>query len=67
MTTNQDIVLLLENAIETVEKNPSTTEAIVLLKMGDEYHRFTSGLDNTIQFLGTLELLKLDMLRRMEG
>lgn len=68
MTTeprNQEIINTLEEVLRMVKDSPDASEVFVLVKIGDDYHRFSSGITDLIQLVATLELAKFDALNRM--
>lgn len=62
---NQETINILEEALRMVKDNPDASEVFVLAKIGDEYHRFSSGIADLMQLVATLELAKFDVLNRM--
>jgi hypothetical protein len=64
---NKDVIEMLEAAIQRVrESGDDATEAVVMMKIGDSWRRMTTGVDDLVQLVGAIELLKHDTLRRME-
>lgn len=62
---NQDVINALEDALRQAKDSTEPMEVYVLVRIGDEYHRFSSGITNTLQLVATLELVKFDALNRM--
>jgi hypothetical protein len=62
---NQDAIQLLEGVMNQVKENPDATEVFLLVKIGPDYHRFSSGITDLMQLVSTLELAKFDALQRM--
>lgn len=62
---NRDAIQLLEGVLNQVKENPDATEVLVLVKIGGDYHRMSSGLTDMMQLVATLELVKYDTLQRM--
>lgn len=62
---NQETINTLEEALRMVRDNPDASEVFVLAKIGDDYHRFSSGITDLMQLVATLELAKFDALNRM--
>ena len=62
---NHDAIQLLEGVLTKVKENTDATEVLVLVKIGGDYHRFSSGLTDMMQLVATLELVKHDTLQRM--
>ena len=48
-----------------VAANPSACEVLVFVKLGGEYQRISTGIDDLVQLLGVLELAKYDTLQRI--
>ncbi len=64
---NKDVLELLEAAIQRVrESGDDATEAVVMMKIGDSWRRMTTGVDDLVQLVGAIELLKYDSLQRMQ-
>ncbi len=62
---NQETINTLEEALRMVRDNPDASEVFVLAKIGDDYHRLSSGITDLMQLVATLELAKFDALNRM--
>ncbi len=62
---NQDVLQLLEATVNQVKESPDATEILIFVKIGDDYHRFSSGLEDMRAFVGMIELAKYDALLRM--
>lgn len=62
---NQQALQLLESLVAKVRENPDTTEVLAVIKIGGDYHRFSSGLTDMMQLVAMLELAKHDALCRM--
>lgn len=62
---NQDAILLLETVTNQIKDSPDATEVFMLVKIGADYHRFSSGITDMMQLVATLELAKFDTLQRM--
>jgi hypothetical protein len=64
---NKDVIEMLEAAIQRVrESGDDATEAVVMMKIGDSWRRMTTGVDDLVQLVGAIELLKYDSLQRMQ-
>ncbi len=64
---NKDVLELLEAAIQRVrESGDDATEAVIMMRVGDSCRRLTTSVDDLVQLVGAIELLKHDTLRRME-
>lgn len=64
---NQDALQLLEAVTNQIKESPETTEVFILAKIDGNYHRFSSGIEDVMQLVATLELAKFDALQRMGG
>jgi len=62
---NQDALQLLEAVTNQIKDSPNTTEVFLLAKIDGNYHRFSSGIEDLMQLVATLELAKFDTLQRM--
>lgn len=62
---NQDAIMLLEGVLTQIRENPDATEVFLLVKIGPDYHRFSSGITDLMHLVSTLELAKFDALQRM--
>ncbi len=64
---NKDVIEMLETAIQRVrESGDDATEAVIMMKIGDSWRRMTTGVDDLVQLVGAIELLKYDSLQRMQ-
>jgi len=62
---NKDAVELLETLLKQVQEADDATEVLMFVKIGDDYHRFATPLDDLVRLAGVLEMAKFDVLRRM--
>jgi len=62
---NKDTLDLLKHIVQQVEESDDATEVLAFVKIGKDYHRFSSGIGNLMQLVATLELAKFDALQRM--
>ena len=62
---NQDAIKLLEAVTQQIKDNPDTTEVLLFAKIGDSYHRFSTGIEDLMQLVSVLELAKYDAMHRM--
>lgn len=53
------------DAVMSKVNEDGADEVLVLLKTDGEYTRYSTSIEDTMQILGQLELLKFDILRRM--
>ncbi len=62
---NKDAIELLEALLTRVREEDDATEILMFVKIGDDYHRFATPLDDLVRLTGVLEMAKFDVLRRM--
>lgn len=62
---NQNALDLMATVTEKITDSPDATEVFILVKIGGDYMRFSSGIDNLMHLVATLELAKFDALQRM--
>jgi hypothetical protein len=62
---NTEALALLEAIINTVQDNEDASNLMVLVKIGDNYHRYSTNLTDTMSLIAALELAKFDVLQRM--
>lgn len=62
---NKDAVELLEALLTRVREEDDATEVLMFVKIGEDYHRFATPLDDLARLTGVLEMAKFDVLRRM--
>jgi hypothetical protein len=62
---NTEALALLEAIINTVQDNEDASNLMVLVKIGDDYHRYSTNLTDTMSLIAALELAKFDVLQRM--
>ena len=65
MNKKQRILEILDKVSTAVNEDPSAEELLVMVKLDGEYVRFSSLLDNSIETVAILEMLKHDIIRRM--
>ena len=59
-----EVVEMLQSAMDRVQEN-GASDVLVLLKSDGVYTRFSTKMDNVMEVVAQLELLKYDILRRM--
>jgi hypothetical protein len=62
---NTEALALLEAISNTVQENVDASNLMVLVKIGDNYHRYSTNLTDTMSLIAALELAKFDVLQRM--
>ena len=61
----QRILEILDKVSTAVKEDPSAEEVLVMVKLGGEYVRFSSMLENSTETVAILEMLKYDIMKRM--
>ena len=56
---------MLEETKKVAEESDNVTQVFVLLRVGDVYVRHSTQIDDTMSELGRIDLLKHDILNRM--
>ena len=62
---NKDTLDLLKHIVQQVEESDDATEVLAFVKIGKDYHRFSTGVRNMMSLIATLEVAKFDCLQRM--
>ena len=62
---NAEALTLLEAITNKVQENEDASNLMVLVKIGDDYHRYSTNLTDTMSLIAALELAKFDVLQRM--
>jgi hypothetical protein len=62
---NQDALQLAEALVDYVKTNENATELFALVKIGTDYHRFSTNMKDMMSLVSILELSKFDCLKRM--
>ena len=62
---NKDTIDLLKHIVQQVEASEDATEVFILVKIGREYHRFSTGIANMMKLIAVLEVAKHDCITRM--
>lgn len=56
---------MLKKIIQQVEASEDTAELLVFVKIGKEYHRYSTGLADMMKLIAVLEMAKHDCITRM--
>ena len=64
---NHDALQLMEAVTNQIKDSPDATEVFMLVKIGPDYHRFSTGITDLMHLVSTLELAKFDALQRMSS
>lgn len=62
---NASALSLAEFLVQTVKENDNATELFILLKIGTEYHRYSTDIKDMATLISMLEIAKFDSLKRM--
>ena len=64
---NKEALDLLKHIVQEVEASDDATEVLALVKIGPNYHRFSTGVRDMMSLIATLEVAKFDCIKRMAG
>jgi len=59
-----EVVDMLQKALDSAEHG-GASDVLILMKQGSAYTRFSTKMDDVMEVIAQLELLKYDILRRM--
>jgi hypothetical protein len=62
---NKDAADLLKHIVQQVEATEDTAEVLAFVKIGKEYHRFSTGIADMMKLIAVLEVAKHDCITRM--
>lgn len=62
---NKDALDLLKHIVQEVEASDDATEVMALVKIGPNYHRFSTGVKDMMRLIAVLEVAKHDCIARM--
>lgn len=62
---NKDTLDLLKHIVQQVEESQDATEVLAFVKIGREYHRFSTGIADMMRLIAVLEVAKHDCIARM--
>lgn len=62
---NKDTLDLLKHIVQQVEGSADTTELLAFVKIGKDYHRFSTGIVDMMRLIAVLEMAKHDCISRM--
>jgi hypothetical protein len=65
MTTKENVMKILDETKKVAEDNDEVTHVFVLLRVGNSYIRHSTQMDDTMSELGRIDLLKHDIINRM--
>lgn len=64
---NEGAIRALEDALKDAKENEDASNVMILMKIGGNYHRYSTALDNPMEVIAQLELGKLDIVFGMAG
>jgi inactivated superfamily I helicase len=64
---NKDAADLLKHIVQQVEATEDTVEVLAFVKIGREYHRFSTGIADMMKLIAVLEVAKHDCITRMSS
>jgi hypothetical protein len=62
---NKQTLELLKHIVQQVEASEDATEVLAFVKIGREYHRFSTGIADMMRLIAVLEVAKHDCITRM--
>lgn len=62
---NKEATDLLKHIVQQVEGSEDTTEVLAFVKIGKDYHRFSTGIADMMKLIAVLEVAKHDCITRM--
>ena len=62
---NKDTLDLLKHIVQQVEESADATEVLAFVKIGKDYHRFSTGIADMMRLIAVLEVAKHDCISRM--
>lgn len=62
---NKDTSDLLKHIVQQVEASEDATEVLAFVKIGKDYHRFSTGIADMMKLIAVLEVAKHDCISRM--
>ena len=62
---NKEATDLLKHIVQQVEASEDTAEVLAFVKIGREYHRFSTGIADMMKLIAVLEVAKHDCISRM--
>lgn len=64
---NEGAIRVLEEALKAAKENENTSNLMLLMKVGDDYLRYSTALDDPMAVVAQLELGKHDVILQMAG
>lgn len=63
---NVEVLQLLETLTNKIKKTQNATEMLAYIKIGGDYYRYSTGIEDLMQLVAVLEVAKHDVLHQME-
>ena len=64
---NKDTIDLLKHILQQVEASEDSAEMLAFVKIGRDYHRFSTGIGDMMRLIAVLEVAKHDCISRMSS
>lgn len=64
---NKGTLDLLKHITQQVADNDDATEVLAFVKIGKDYHRFTTGIADMMKLIAVLEVAKHDCISRISA
>ena len=64
--TNQEVLKVLKVATEAIEQADYASSFMLMVKVDNQYMRFSSKISDVMELISQLELMKHDCMQRME-
>ena len=62
---NQTTIELLKHILQEVEASEDAAEMLAFVRIGKDYHRFSTGIADMMRLIAVLEVAKHDCIARM--
>lgn len=62
---NKEAIDLLKHIMQQVEASEDATEMLAFVRIGRDYHRFSTGIADMMRLIAVLEVAKHDCIMRM--
>lgn len=63
---NKECLEIAEGILNLIKNDQNVIEVFALVRIGPDYHRYSSTIRDTSQLISTLEIAKFDCLTRMQ-
>ena len=65
--TNQEVLKVLKEATEAIEQADYASSFMLMVKVDNQYLRFSSEITDVMELISQLELMKHDLFQRMSN